>query len=506
MTTQRKTAVRGHNDEGVALIMTMLLMLVLSAVAISLIFLANTETFSSMNYRLMSQARYGAESGVHRSMNYLFNGYPTPGGPGDPLTNYDMTQSPVTFNGQPIVLSGDPNVPSHYPLPAVEQAFALAATGSLSVGGYNVQYTTSAQLMSMQTFRAYGSGVVAVIQTWAFTSNGNIGGARPAQVQVFATLEQEKVPINTFGVFATNASCGALTFGGGEVTDSYDSTNALGANGLPVLANNTGDVGSNGNLTMNGDATVNGTLNTPRSGAGKCTAGNVDALTTNGKQATVTQGVIQLPQALDYPVPPPPNPMPPTSAVSLPANADCTALGLSAPATCSVAAGSITINPNGSTVVLGNISLSGGETLHLQAGTYNVNSVKLVGNSTVVIDQPPVGPSGTVTMNVAGQGTTTPLDFTGGTIQNGSYKPENFQILYGGTGTLKVAGGAASSAMVFAPNADVELVGGSDFYGEILGATVSDSGGTHFHYDRSLKKKGFAPSNHMLSAFTWRKY
>jgi hypothetical protein len=45
MSTQRETGVRGHNEEGVALIMTMLLMLVLSAVAISLIFLANTETY-----------------------------------------------------------------------------------------------------------------------------------------------------------------------------------------------------------------------------------------------------------------------------------------------------------------------------------------------------------------------------------------------------------------------------------------------------------------------------
>jgi PilX N-terminal len=503
MSTQRETAVRGHNEEGVALIMTMLLMLVLSAVAISLIFLANTETYSSMNYRLMSQARYGAESGVHKSMNYLFNGYPTPGGPGDPLTNYDMTKSPVTYLGNPIVLSSTA-ANSNYPLAAVKTGFANAAAGALSVGGYNVNYTTTATLMSQQTFTAYGSGVVAVIQTWKFTADGSIGGARPAQVQVAATLEQEKVPINTFGVFATNATCGALAFGGGETTDSYDSTSALGGNGLPVLANNTGDVGTNGNLTMNGNAIVNGTLNTPRTGAGKCNAGSVSALTANG-QATVTQGTIQLPQALSYPVPPAPSPMPPTSNVSLPANATCAALGLAAPATCTSAAGSITVNPNGSTVVLGNISLTGGETLHLQAGKYNVNSVKLSGNSTVVIDQPPVGPVGAVQLNVAGQGTTTPLDFTGGTIQNGSYKPENFEILYAGTGTLKVAGGTASSAMVFAPNADVQLVGGSDFYGEILGATVSDAGGTHFHYDRSLKKKGFAPSNPMMSAFTWKK-
>ena len=197
--------------------------------------------------------------------------------------------------------------------------------------------------------------------------------------------------------------------------------------------------------------------------------------------------------------------MPPQTAVSLPANAACSAIPLTAPATCSAVGSNITINPNGSTVLLGNVSLSGGETLHLQAGTYNVNTVKLTGNSTLVIDQPPTGPAGTVTLDVAGQNDTTPLDFTGGSFQNPSYKPENFQILYGGTGTLKVAGGNAASAMVFAPNAAVNLVGGSNFYGEILGATVADTGGTAFHYDRSLQNKGFAPSNYMLSAFTWKK-
>lgn len=494
---------RARNDEGVALIMSLLLMMVLSAVAISLIFLANTETYSSMNYRLMSQARYGAESGVHKAMNYLFNTYPVPGGAGDPLTNYDMTKSPVTFGGQPIVLSSLPSVTQNYPLNSVKTAFADAAQGQLSVGLYNVSYGVTATLMSMSTFTAYGSGVLAVVQTWKITADGTIGGARPADVEVTATLEQQKVPINTFGVFATNAVCGALSFGGGETTDSYDSTAALAANGTPVIALNTGDVGTNGNLTQNGTAVVNGTLNTPRTGVGKCSAGAVDALTQNGKGSVVTQGVIELPQALSYPVPPAPSPMPPTTGMD-PKNG-CGTLGLSAPATCIKVGSSVTINPNGSTVVLGNLSLTAGETLHLQAGKYNVNTIKLIGNSTLVIDQPPAGPAGAVSVNVAGQGDSTPLDFGGGSIQNASYKPEDFEILYAGSGTLKVSGGAASSAMVFAPNANVTLVGGSDFYGEILGATVTDTGGTHFHYDRSLKKKGYAPSNYMLSAFTWRK-
>jgi hypothetical protein len=42
---------------------------------------------------------------------------------------------------------------------------------------------------------------------------------------------------------------------------------------------------------MSGNAIVNGTLNTPRTGAGKCNAGSISALTANG--CTVTQGTIR---------------------------------------------------------------------------------------------------------------------------------------------------------------------------------------------------------------------
>jgi Tfp pilus assembly protein PilX len=497
---------RGRNDDGVALILTLLLMMILSAVAVSLIFLSNTETYASMNYRLMSQARYGAESGVHKAMNYLFNGYSQPGSAGDPLSNYNMLVSPVTYNGAPVVLSALASKPSNYPSAATVTAFHNAATGSLSVGGYNVQYGAYATLMSMETFTVYGSGALGVVQTWRITADGTIGGARPAQVEVSAMVEQQKVPINTFGVFATNPNCGALSFGGGETTDSYDSASLN--NGQPVISLSNGDVGTNGNLTMNGNATVNGTLNTPRTGVGHCQNGAVNALTQNG-QATVTQGIVSLPQALTYPTPAPPSPLPPTSNVSLAGNANCASVPLSLPSTCVASGSSLTIMPNGGVVSLGNIKLTGGQTLHLQAGTYNVNSLSLAGNSTVVIDEPPAVPSapaGAVVFNVAGQGVTTPIDFSGGSLQNPSYKPENLAIMYAGTGNITVSGGTASSAMVFAPNANISLVGGSDFYGEILGSTVTDSGGTRFHYDRSLKKKGVAAGNYMLSAFTWKKY
>ena len=47
-------------------------------------FLSQTETYASMNYRMMSQARYAAEAGIQKAANYLLNTYAVPGGAGDP--------------------------------------------------------------------------------------------------------------------------------------------------------------------------------------------------------------------------------------------------------------------------------------------------------------------------------------------------------------------------------------------------------------------------------------
>ena len=85
-------------------------------------FLSQTETYSSMNYRLMSQARYGAESGIQKAANYLLYTYAAPvDRRADPIANYNTTVSPVTCTngcpniGQPVVLSANAAVPSNYP-------------------------------------------------------------------------------------------------------------------------------------------------------------------------------------------------------------------------------------------------------------------------------------------------------------------------------------------------------------------------------------------------------
>jgi hypothetical protein len=256
-------------------------------------------------------------------------------------------------------------------------------------------------------------------------------------------------------------------------------------------------VGTNGNLSVGGHAEVYGTLSTPRTGVGNCNNGAVNALTESG-QADVEEGIIQLPQALQYPTPASPTPAPPTTSTNWSGNT-CASLGLSAPQ-CTGAADNLTLDPAGGTLVFGNVNMNAGATIHLKAGIYNLNSIKLNGNSNLIID------TGPVFLNVAGVSQTTPVDLTGGSVSNPTFDPTTFHVVYGGTGAVKFNGGTSTAMLLYAPNADVTVNGGGHVYGAIVGATVKDTGGAQFHYDRRGQNDFFVAGNFMMSSFTWKKY
>jgi hypothetical protein len=160
----------------------------------------------------------------------------------------------------------------------------------------------------------------------------------------------------------------------------------------------------------------------------------------------------------------------------------------------------LTLTPTTAPVYGGNVKLTSGMTMHLRAGTYDFNSITLVGNASIVID------SGPVIMNIVGTGSTNPIDLSGGSVSNMSFIPENFQITYSGTDGVAVSGGAATSLVVYAPNAQVSLTGGGSIYGSVLGATIDNHGGTDVHYDRHLPEEYTMSSNTMLTSFSWKKY
>lgn len=485
-------------EAGIAMILAIFMVLILSVLGSSLMFVAQTETFSSLNYRLTSQARYGAESGVHKAANFLLYSYAAPGGAGDPLANYTMTVSPVTFGGDPVVLSSDPDVESNYPAEAVRTAFAAATADSFDVDDGTVSFTAHARLLSMRPITDILAGGTATIQTWQITGVGRLAGARDTSVEVSAIIERQVAPWFNYAAFATYNGCAALSFAGGATTNSYDSSAAL-VGGVPVLSNSGGNVGTNGNLTEVGNpTTVHGTLSSPRAGVGACTSNNVTAQTVSGN-ASVTGGLVELPQPIDYPTPPAPNPLPPTTTQGFTQNGGCPA---GAPPQCAASAGGATITPASasSTVTMGNVSLTGNTTLRLRAGTYVINSLDIAGNSRIIIE------SGPVVFNIAGQGVATPLKIVGNGLSNPTFVPENLRFIYGGTGTVQVAGGTDTAALLYAPNATGSFSGGSDWYGAVILKQLTATGGTSIHYDRRLQVTGVTAGNYVMSAFTWRTF
>jgi Tfp pilus assembly protein PilX len=496
---------KSRKQAGVALILTMILLLVISVMAVSLTFIAQTETWSSFNYRMMSQARDAAEAGVNAAANYLINSYTPPGTVTDPLSNYQTNYSnsvtavqyPAT-SGSDVVLSAMSGTSSNYPLSAVKDAYSDAGKGTLTADNTTLSYATTAKLLSMRQIAEYGSGTPPTditLQTWQITSDGSITGVRNAKVEVTAILERQAAPVFAYAAFATSQTCSALTFGGGGTTDSYNSATDISSTGVVTTEQFGGNIGTNGNLRTSGQpTTINGSLSTPRTGVGSCSTSSVTAWTSNN--GTVTGGLVELPQVVQYPTPtvPPPG----TLDLTMDQNWNCPT-GTNAIMGCTSSGGNIYIPPGS----YGNVTVTATATLHLSAGTYDINSLTETGNATIEVD------SGPVILNVTGNNISSSsavVDLTGGGLVNPSKVPSNLQIIYAGTGNIKLLGGANAAGVVYAPNASYSFAGGSDWYGAVIGGAMTDMGGTHIHYDRQLQTTGWIPGDYMLQGFSWKKY
>jgi hypothetical protein len=272
--------------------------------------------------------------------------------------------------------------------------------------------------------------------------------------------------LSTYGIFATANGCSSINMSGNALVDSINS----GAN------SNNGNVGTNGNATLSGNPVINGAVYSPIGGTGNCSSKSLTGLSLSGK-AQAIGGPQALSKPLVYPAPPAPNPAPPTTSQNISGS-------------CGTVAG---CTGGGTKIVFlapgqyGNLSISGGTTAHFNGtgGAYNFNSLTLSGNSTLVVDSA----SGPVVVNLAGKSVTggnAVLDLTGGVMSNATGQASNLQFYYAVSQLVKLSGNAASYAVVYAPNAPINLSGGSHFYGAITGSTVNNSGGTAIHYDAGL--------------------
>jgi len=149
------------------------------------------------------------------------------------------------------------------------------------------------------------------------------------------------------------------------------------------------------------------------------------------------------------------------------------------------------------------VKVLAGKTLTLYPGTYIMNSLSLAGGAILAI-----AGTGNVIINLAGQDfndNQSVLDIAGNTVSTGSFDPARLQIIYGGTATVGLSGSGETSALLYAPNATVNLnANGGAWYGAVVGKTIKDASAA-LHYDRSLQNKMMTLGAWMLDSFTWRK-
>ncbi len=252
----------------------------------------------------------------------------------------------------------------------------------------------------------------------------SIGRVRGAERVIEATVRVRSLfPLALFGD-------DWVAFQGTADTDSYDSR----VGGYPNGPANNGDVGSNGDIDVGsggtdiqGDALAAGTVNDPH--------GAVEGEAVSGAD---------------------PIPLPPVPACGPPYH-------------------------DGSGIVGGTYdpatgALTGGnsEVISLLPGVFCLGSLNVKGDLMI---------TGATVISVTGL-----FDLSSGALLNPG-KPPDLQVFSSSTDVtkgIKLDGGPGAKAAVYAPHTAIEVSGGSDIFGALVGKTIAMGGNGAFHYDEAL--------------------
>jgi hypothetical protein len=515
---------KANQENGIALFSALMILLLLSALAAGLVLMTNTETAVNTNYRLGRTLDYGARAGIEEvrdrlaaanaatlisptctpasaclaanpvvpsSINsgilYVLGGSTpasvTPWTAGTIYTDDELCHdgyglaavqtSDVRCTALPTGTGWHASTTSNAPwagtaaaLPYVWTRVSWKLNGSVQSYPVSIASCPAAGAAGCSTPVCFNGtqevllpaadtacsqmapGATPVYLLTSLAINTNTGARKMMQAEVALP---PPVPSSGSGFFATSPACGALTMSGGTTTDGY--TTAGGGTYRTTQSNTGGGIGSNGNVTLSGNNTqVGGSIYVPNTTLGACPDGVTESggagMLSNPANKVVATPVVTVP------TPPAPNPLPPTTNYS----------------------GSQNLVPGN----YGNINGNG--TWTLAPGVYNINSLQISGGGQITISPP-----GAVVINLAGVGTTQPLAFSGNaSIDNTSGIAANFQINYAGTSNLAISGGTNCYVVLNAPNAPIAISGGSDYFGSMVGSTITDSGGTALHFDTSL--------------------
>jgi hypothetical protein len=123
----------------------------------------------------------------------------------------------------------------------------------------------------------------------------------------------------------------------------------------------------------------------------------------------------------------------------------------------------------------GNFLLDGNKSIELEPGTYYFNDFTLEGQAEFSV-------SGPTTIYITGN-----MRRAGGTwVTNATNRPADLKFFMTG-GIAEVTSNNAFYGVIYAPNTAVTIDGGSEFYGAVVGKTLTVTGGGSAHYDESLE-------------------
>ena len=461
---------RRDDERGAALVMALLALCAFSLLTAAIAFTVQGETKSSANYKYGQGAYYVANAGIQRSLAWFNSSYT----PAVAAYTYASTRDALQFGGQDVVLGGQTGVTSNYPNSTMATSFTSvlgqpktligdSSNATLTSGDYTSNATllrsTAGTFLDTTTFTTGASA----LERWRIDAFGWWGtAANPLGTsEVSAVIERTASPFWDKAVWVKTSA----NFSGnpvGSYVDAYDS--ALGPYGGTNISNTS--FGSNGDVTLGGFARINGDLFYGPTGTFN---NNVQAGWTS-----VTGQVSQLPAKRVFP--PIPNfavgttdpPIPKTVGASIGSGGYR-----------SIAVPQDTnITLTGGTYYIDNFTLSRGATITLSAGV----------NTTLFIK--------------------TLFKFDQGAVLNSS-DPLLFQIYYAGitdptTLSLKTTGSFYGT--IYAPNATLNLSGGTGFYGSFIANKLVASGGSAIHYNKALGNKSLALGPFRIMTWTQKSY
>ncbi len=557
-------AARRQRDRGVALILVMLAVLVLSALVAAMVFSARSETLASYNYKLDTQADYLAKAGIQEALNWFrsqgyqpvlesqASTYYQVTSDGGPYNLYTANASPVlcssgcSSNGSQVQLigilgSGSTNYPNiaNSSGTLVATAFSQALSnvrvtgntgnsGTFSVNAVLVNYQTVNSPVCAQSWIAKPCPV----ETWLITSQGTWTGNSGSSGTIAKTVETAIIqPI--FLPYWSDALYGycSVSMGGsaGTCTDSFNSALGAYAGGNNHTASGACDsastnviaaganVGANGGVSLGSNVAVAGDVLIGSGAPAGCAANGF-----SGNASSVLGEVITGPH-----VEPPALPSFPSdlSSSDTPSYSSSVALPLPSvnpwpstfPSSYTPPLSGFTGGPCGQ-----GDSCDGSASEPFMINSISIastNVVQLIGGpniySPVYYDIYNLGESGQAQIQVSGYvvlNVENSLSLTGNGITNGistDIPPEAVQINYAGT-SASIGGNGAVSAVVTAPNATVSLGGGGSsgyMVGAIRAANVFLQGGYPVHYDIQLNRLGGGTlSVPVVSAYSRKKF